>query len=123
MTDTTNHPIPPAPPRPTAGPKPRAPYLVESNYHIPLEQEDGSVRELVLPVRIGYRRMKRMLAELTGDSTDQLEQMCELLEVDASALEEAADYVDVLAGSQAYFEAIQDLAVARLGESQRSSNG
>jgi len=103
------------------GAKPTEPYTVEHNYHVPLEQEDGSILELVLPLRIGYRRMQKFMADAKGGAADQLEQLIAEFKVDDAALEGAIDYVDVLVGAQKYFEAFQDMAVARMGESGGSS--
>ncbi len=111
-----------APRTPRGGPKPSTPYTVEGWYHLPLEQEDGEFLELVLPLRIGYRKMQKFMAEVTGPVDSQLEQLCEQFSVDMTALDNAADYVDVLVGAQAYFDAFQDMAVARLGELQGSSD-
>lgn len=108
--------------KPAPGPKPTEPYTVEHNYHHPIEQEDGTLVELVLPLRIGYKRFKGLLAQWADlGPTEQLESLIAEYDLDDAALQGAADYVDVLVAAQAYFEKFQEVAVARLGELQGSS--
>lgn len=108
--------------RKTTPPARPATYIVESNFHAPLEQEDGTTRELVLPLKIGYKRMQRLLAESTSN-IDDLERFVQEFGLTESgeAIEGCADYVELLAVSQVYFETFQTQAVARLGELRASS--
>jgi hypothetical protein len=104
-----------------ARPKPSR-FLVDGMFVAPLEQVDGTTRNLVLPVKIGYRQVQKMLTESRSNIEDLEAFIAEFnLTESAEALDGAADYIEVLALSQIYFDLFNELAAARLGELRGSS--
>lgn len=101
----------------TAPPKPDV-YVVEDNFHARVGKG-----ELVLPLKIGYKKFKELMAASTDSPLEDLEMFVTEFGNAATkrALDEADDVVQLYAVSGIYFSKFRELAAARMGELRASS--